>query len=395
MLAKLFKRIIYKLARRKFVRGFDTYCQEKTGRALMYYKTEKFLLGEMFQDFSHPNNWESFEMAKILNELGFVVDILDRTAGSSEVERIKDEYDIFIGIGAGNSGKQYSSIAKRLPSAIKVLYALGPEPELGNKTIIDRYNYFFKRHPDIHVEMRRLYYKININEVVGNSDFIFINGGEFTKNSYSKFNKDIFRVFSSSHPGLDSKPEEVHLKKQNKFLFFGGGGNFTKGLDLAIEAFSQLPNLELYIGAPDSEEEFNKIYLPIVEKSKNIHFLGFIKIGSNLFNKVTSECGYVILPSCSDGCPTSVTTCMRRGLIPVVTYETGLDVGDFGYLIKDIGIDSLAAQVLEISKEPREEFNRRSLKTYAESFQYTRENFSKTFRESVQAIMKRLKNVSK
>jgi hypothetical protein len=45
------KRSIYKLARRKFVRGFDTFCTQKNGRALVYYKTEEFLLRGFLQDF--------------------------------------------------------------------------------------------------------------------------------------------------------------------------------------------------------------------------------------------------------------------------------------------------------------------------------------------------------
>ena len=330
-------------------------------------------------------------MVRIFNKLGYSVDVIDRTANIPNLN-LQDKYDIFLGIGAGDSGQFYSDIAEKIPKAIKILYAMGPEPVLSNELIKKRYDYFNKRHPGLNPEMRRVITRVDIDKAIKYTDAIFINGNDFTKNSYQKFGKEICRVFSSSHPDLAMKIEEPSKRSQNRFLYFGGNGNIVKGLDLVLEVFSGLPNIELYIGAPDYEDEFNKVYKPIIDKSKNIHHLGFVKVGSNLFNQITSECGYVILPSCSEGCATSVTTCMRRGLVPIVTYEDGLDVGSFGHLIKSIEIDTLRKQIIEISQEPKDEFIRRGLETYIESAKYTQENFSKTFEESIIKALKNLNN---
>ncbi len=384
---KIFQKIINKLARRKFVRGFDRFLKEKRGRALMYYKTEEFFLRGAFTDLSHPNNWESYQMACILNELGYVVDIIDRTAEMIHVSKIKDEYDLFIGLGAGDSGKHFIDIAKGLPSAIRILYAMGPEPDLSNQITKKRHDEFLERFPGNEIVYRRLIHNVDIIESIKHTEAIITCCNDWGIEGYRKFGKPVHRVWLSSYDGLRTSKEEIAEKDQKKFLYFGGNGNIMKGLPLAIEAFHNLPELTLYIGAPTSEEDFNKIMAPLLAASPNIHFIGFMDVKGAEYRKISSECGYVILPSSSEGCATSVTTCMRRGLIPIVTLEAGVDVGDFGYMLESIEMNYLLSKFKAISEESRSEFLRRCEITYVESEKYTKENFTKTFREAVQNII--------
>lgn len=384
---KLFKRILYKIARRKFVRGFDRFLQGKRGRALLYYKTEEFFLRGMMSDLSHPNNWESFQMAKILNELGFVVDILDRTAEIDDVKKIKNEYEIFIGLGVGDSGKYFADIAERVPRAVRILYAMGPEPDLSNEITKKRHDEFLERFPGNEIVYRRLIHDIDIDRFMKEAHAIMTCCNDWGIEGYKKFGKQIERVWLSSYPGLQISEEETQEKDQKKFLYFGGNGNIMKGLPLVIEAFSRLPELELYIGAPQTEEDFNAIMKPMLDASPNIHFIGFMDVKGGVFEDISKEAGYVILPSSSEGCATSVTTCMRRGLIPIVTVETGVDVGDFGYMLKSIDMEYLLDTLRSISAADRSEFLRRVRATYEESAKYTQENFTKTFTSAVRKII--------
>lgn len=386
---QLFKKIIYKLARRKFVRGFNKYCTSKRGRVLLYNKTEEYFLLGLFQDFSHSNNWESYEMGKILNRLGFVVDILDRTATMSDVKKIKDQYDLFIGLGVGDSGRYFSEIAKRVPRAIKVLYAMGPEPDLSNIVTKARHDYFRARHPNIKVQDRRLILNVDIKNLYNDVDHIIALGNEFSLGSYRHLGKPIHKLYLSSYPGLSISKEDFIKKDKKKFLYFGGNGNITKGLDLVLEVFAKHPDLELYIGAPKTEEDFNVFADPIVSNSPNIHRLGFIDVTGDIFHNITLECGYVILPSSSEGCATSVTTCMRRGLVPVVTWEAGIEnVENFGYLIKEGTVKGVEDTIDFISKTTREEFLRKTEETYKESFKYTTQSFSRSFEDIIKNIIK-------
>ena len=223
------------------------------GNALIYYKTDPLVFKSLTRDYTHTNYWEIVEMVRIFNKLGYSVDVIDRTANIPNLN-LQDKYDIFLGIGAGDSGQFYSDIAEKIPKAIKILYAMGPEPVLSNELIKKRYDYFNKRHPGLNPEMRRVITRVDIDKAIKYTDAIFINGNDFTKNSYQKFGKEICRVFSSSHPDLAMKIEEPSKRSQNRFLYFGGNGNIVKGLDLVLEVFSGLPNIELYIGAPDYED---------------------------------------------------------------------------------------------------------------------------------------------
>ncbi len=383
MLTKYLKIGLRKIFRRKFIKDFKKFCKTKEGHALVYYKTDYYSLGGTLEDRSHTNEWESYEIACILNKLGFWVDIADRTISLEDVEKLEDKYDLFIGIGAGDSGKYFEDIAKKLKSATRVLYALGPEPNLSNQITTARHDIFRERHPGAEIVVRRLIKEVDIDESMKFVEAIFTCCNDWGIEGYKKFNKDIFRIWLSSYPRLNSSFGEIANKNQKKFLYFGGNGNITKGLDLMIETFAKLPDLELYIGAPKTEKDFNAVMDPILAKSPNIHFIGFMDVKSESFNQIASECGYVILPSSSEGCATSVTTCMRKAMVPVVTIESGVDIGDFGFMIESIDIGPLAERIRGIADENRAKFLERSIGSYVESFKYTQANFTQTFEKSL------------
>lgn len=355
--------------RKKLIKGYTKNCKY----ALLYYKTDAFTNPKLAKDYTHTNYWESVEIANILNRMGYIVDIIDRTATRFNLE---DKYDLFIGIGVGDSGQHYPDIAKQVPSAIKILYALGPEPEQSNYWLESRYISYFFRHSDVnYMKMRRIINNVDIDEVMKHTDVILTNANEYIQQTYSYFGKPTHRVWLSTHPDLTM----AYPKDQKSFLYFGGNGNISKGLDLAIEAITGT-DLQLYICSP-FEKEYNPKLPP------NIHWIGFTKVGSKEFNELTEKCGYVILPSCSEGCATSVTTCMRRGLVPIVTKETGVDVGNFGYLIDTCIIDEIRKQLVEISNTHPWEFARRSLDSFKESEKYTQDNFIRTFNEALCKIL--------
>ena len=383
------KKIVYKLARRKFVSGFDKFCKEKKGRALLYFKTEEFVLHGFLSDFSHVNSRESYEISKVLNSFGFVVDIIDRTATLPDIQKyVRDEYDFFIGLGVGDSGRYFADIGEITQKAIRVLYAMGPEPDLSNKITKARHNYFRLRHPNIPIMDRRIITAVDTKRLYSSIDAIITVGNDFSYGSYLGFGKPVEKIFLTTYPGLHFDESEASRKSPKKFLYFGGNGNIVKGLDLVIEVFAKQPDLELYIGAAPNEEDFNAFARPIINQSKNIHWLGFVDVSGKLFEKVTRECGYVILPSASEGCATSVTTCMRRGLVPVVTAEAGVELGDFGYLIPEGNLESVEKTVNLAASSSTEELKKRSIATYRDSIKYTDDNFQKTFRTAIERILK-------
>lgn len=68
------------------------------------------------------------------------------------------------------------------------------------------------------------------------------------------------------------RPDDRETVNRNSFLFSGSLGKYT-GIELALEAFAELPGIQLYVsGRGDSE---NKV-IQFSEKYPNIRFLGFL-----------------------------------------------------------------------------------------------------------------------
>lgn len=370
--------------------NYHKYCNKKIGHVLLYYKFDPLLDKSLADSYTHTNNWQILEIVKILNQMGFYVDIVDRSVDIKKF-RPEDRYDIFIGVGSGNSGRYYPEIASQLPGAIKIFYATGTNPELSKKYMLNRYDLFSKRNNGKKLTLRRIADKVNMYLAMEYTDVIFSIGNQTTMDTYKQYNKPTFRIFTSTSPKIEADMIQLKRRDKKKFLYFGGNGALVKGLDVLIEAFSQLEDLELYICCPLDEADFFEYYSSLISKSKNIHLIGFVKVAGKEFNEITSKCGFVILPSAAEGTATSVTTCMRRGLIPVVTRECGLDIEDFGFLIEDIDIDALRRQILSISEIDDKDFVERSVKTYLNSFNYTQANFSFSFRKAFLAAIEKFK----
>ena len=251
---------------------------------MLYYKTEPLTIQSLSDKYTHTNNWEILEIIKILNELGYLVDILDRDIDINDLDKIENKYDIFIGLGAGDSGKYFGDIGEKLGKAIKIFYACGPEPEESNRLIVKRYKYFYQRNPEKNLKLRRIIGKVSVIKALKNTDIIFCIGNDFSINTYKKFEKPIFRINPSTSPKISTSINDLTKKNPKKFLYFGGNGNVVKGLDILIEVFKDLPELELFVCAPN-EDDFDEFYKETLNNSKNIHSIGFILVAEKKFNK--------------------------------------------------------------------------------------------------------------
>jgi len=384
------RRVVYFFQRKwkslccnNIIYGYDEFVNVKTGEALLYYKIFPFLNKRDSINYTyHSNNWQILEIAKQLNYLGLSVDIIDR---DSDIDRLNlsDKYKIFIGLAVGNSGKHFASIASMVPSAKKVIYAAGPEPTLSNKLIKERYLNLYKR-KNVTLMPRRVIDKVDFSQCISNADAIFCVGNSFAINSFAQFNIPVHQIYPSTRP--ESRPISNQRKSSKNFTYFGGNGAIVKGLDLLVEVFSENPDLNLYICSP-YEQEFFDIYGEIIKRSNNIHWEGFVHVGSEQFNRISSICSFVILPSCSEGIATSVAACMRRGMIPIVTPESGIDIEDFGLSITSISVDDIENLVRTASLFDTGEIFSRSRATAMASLKYTQASFTLSIISALSQIL--------
>lgn len=358
-------------------------------RALLYYKTEPYFNKVNLNNFTHTNLWEINEMVRILNKLGYVVDLVDRSANDFIPE---DKYDLFIGLGAGNSGKHFAKYGKALPSAIKVLYAAGPEPNISNVLIRARYDKFRER-TGIDAPPMRMITEIDFSSFIQLTDAIFCisEPNNFSYASYEKFGKPISSILPGVSPNIRFSPEWFSSRKANRFLCFAGNGFISKGVDILVEAFLEMPKLELYICGPDSEAAFFKAYNGKIRKATNIHFEGFVKVGGAKFHELAAKCSYTILNSAKEGLATSVATCIRAGLVPIVNPEAGISTGDHGFEIDNLPdeIESTMRIAQIASQTKNDEYRWRVYSTLMASLNYTQESFSRTFSEAVIGLIRK------
>ncbi len=381
-LATIYNHLLLAAAKKTVICNIHRSGHFRRGHALLYYKTDSLTPG-YWQQYQHTNNWEITEEVRILNKLGFWVDAIDRGAATNWLPA--DKYQLFIGIGIDGSGHHYLRLAQHVPSALKVLYAASSNPDQRNAFINQRYAEF-QRRTGCTLPLFRTVEEVDTTQTAQITDQIICVGNHVTNATFSSYHRPIHKIYLSTSPKLYLDKAAYTHKQATNFLFFAGAGNILKGLDLLLETFAQLPNLNLYV-CTTIEKDFLHHYQKLIDHSPNIHIENFIRINSPRFNHLTSVCAYVILPSSTEGCATSVTSCMRRGLIPVVTRQSGIDVEPYGFYIDDISIPGLSALVSRLSVTPVSSLRDHVISAFQASFQYTQQSFSHSFTQALVNIL--------
>lgn len=171
---------------------------------------------------------------------------------------------------------------------------------------------------------------------------------------------------------------------KDRFVWFGSSGAILKGLDILLDVFSSMPEATLYICGLYGSDRW---LLDGYEQCSNIVDCGFVDVASDRYLELLAKASWVILPSASEGMATSVLTCMRHGLIPIVTDAAGVDVGDLGIRLKDYKVDYIRSVIEQARTLTDKEIEERRQKTYDVANRlYSIERFAEDFRR----IMKRV-----
>ena len=153
---------------------------------------------------------------------------------------------------------------------------------------------------------------------------------EFTKKKLLEINhkKEIIRE-DSVYVKPNFTYENTIAKRQGGYFLFIGRIEQIKGIDILIEAFSQLPDKKLLIAGTGSE--FKK-YKALADKAENIEFLGFLE--REKLNNIISGAKAVIVTSQWYETFGMIIAEAFASHIPVITG----DIGNIGALVED-GVD--------------------------------------------------------
>jgi len=387
---QILKDIVLKLGieiKRHYPKGFESKVVSlkpnnvsSKGNVLLSYVIEPFLLkaGEPISN-AHTHDWESVQIAKTFLDIGYSVDVIDYRNGDFIP---KKEYAIFIA-----ARTNLERIARLLnEDCVKIVHLDTAHWLFNNQASYSR-SLALQQRRGVTVPMGQRI--VEPNFAIEYADYAIMLGNQFTFKTYSYAQKPIYCVPISTCAVCSWSEDKDFESCRKNFLWFGSGGLVHKGLDLILDIFAEMPEYHLTICGPiEKEEGFIRAYYKELYQTPNIHTIGWVNVESSEFIGITKNCIGLIYPSCSEGQCGAVVTCLHAGLIPIVSYESGVDVNDFGVILKDCSIDEIKNTIQNVSKLPAEELKRMARKAWEFArANHTRERFAEEFKKTILSIM--------
>lgn len=349
------------------------------GNVLLSYRLEPFVTepGEPFLS-SHTNYWRSLQMARTFLELGYCVDVIDYR---NMTFLPKKEYAFFIDVR--HNLERLSGTLNR--DCVKIMYIDTAHTLFHNAAEAKRLLELQQRKG---VTLRPGRFAVP-NLAIEHADVAFTHGNNFTVSTFSYAGKPIYQIAQTpycTYPWPEDKNYELNRKN---YLWFGSHSFVHKGLDLVLDAFADIPDYNLYICGPvQKEKEFEGAYYRELYETSNIHTLGWADVNSSEFLEIANKCVALIYPSCSEGGAGSVITCMHAGIIPIVSYEAGVDVTDaFGMILRSCSVETIRETIKMVSNLPAEKLRQMSRKAWEFAREHhTREKFADQYKRAILRI---------
>jgi glycosyltransferase involved in cell wall biosynthesis len=343
---KLLQKIKNKINKRFF--GLDE-IYENVNKS--YYEKNSLLLyiTEPFKNYRlshiHQNQWQARELARIIGEFGFNVDVIHYSAKHPP---IKKTYDLVVDINPHPENINSEWLSHEVK---KIAYITGGNPEFSNQAEQRRLDDLFARR-GVRLQPRRSTPHFNRCYLESFDGVLFI-GNEYNLTTYSGFTFQ--KVFHIKNTGYDFLLDrEIPAKSAHDFLYIASAGQVHKGLDLLLEVFADLPGLRLFVCSSFADEQdFCAAFEKELFHTPTIVPVGFVNIASSRFQEILDSCSYVVMPSCSEASCGSVLTAMSGGLIPIVSRECGF-ADDEVHHLEDCSIESIRRLIIEFSKKTPE-----------------------------------------
>jgi glycosyltransferase involved in cell wall biosynthesis len=185
--------------------------------------------------------------------------------------------------------------------------------------------------------------------------------------TYAYAGKPMFEIPVPSRVDFASPADKDFSSARNRFIWLGSSGLVHKGLDVALEAFAEMPECHLSVCGPldaASERRFVDLYRSELYELPNVSAVGWVNVREPAFQALVAGSVGLIYPSCAEGQSGAVVTCLRAGLIPIVSHESGVDVGDFGFELRDCSVEEIKRRVTAVSQLPEDALSGMSMRAW-------------------------------
>lgn len=363
--------------------GFDKFCTTNShARALVSFLPSelRIALDKDIHRLRFNPTGVVLEIARSLNELGFVVDMVDYRDITFVPEK---KYDLFI----GHANLNFEQIATHLDSTTrKVYYSSGCQLKEFFHQSQERYERYYKKHSVSAKAGAFTRHPFDDTYDSINSDLV-VCLGKMTAESYTRLAKKVIPINNASYYNntynIDDKDFELG---RNSFMYFGGTGNIQKGLDLLIEAFSQTPTLQLFIFSPLEPELVEGLSKEL--SRDNIHYVYHYRFSPQKLSRLIASVNYTLYTGFNSGQSTALIGSLSNGLIPVANRESDLEFDDNGYLIPSNSVEGIIESITSISKRSEEWYRQAAIKTIDNfKLRHTPEAFRYSFKEAIASII--------
>ncbi len=352
---------------------------QSRGEVLFSYIIDGFLLPDdaAIPD-THTNIWASLQMARTFQELRYSVDVISYHNKTFVPKR---PYKIFVDVR-----RNLERLAPLLGSdCLKIMHVDTTHVLFHNAAEAARLLDLQRRRG---VTLRPIRTEVP-NLGIENADCATTTGNSFTIETFRYAGKPFYRVPIPAAVTCPWEENKDFSHVRNTFLWFSSGGLVHKGLDLALEAFAEMPELRLLVCCPiDREPQFARAFRKELYETSNITTIGWVGVNTPRFREVTDQCVGMVYTSCSEGGGACAVTGMHAGMIPVVNRETSIDPYDFGFLMREASVAEIKRTVRMVTSLPAGELRERSRNAweYARST-HTRENFAREYKRVITEIL--------
>ena len=267
---------------------------------------------------THAMYWEAAEMVRVLVESGYVVDFIDCFKPTPAIDW--EKYSLVI------DERNNLIQAPKTKGQVTAYYCTGLPWSFHNASELKRIEAFHQRN-HIWLDQRRFIYP-NFSDKVADYFFYFANP---EWNELFSGNAQPQEITTTVTFVPESIPE---MKNRREFMWIGSNGAIHKGLDLAVEAFRDLPGIRFHIfGSIEDDSLFFKWLKREMELNTNIIFHGTAQFSDPAFLEIAHRCVGHIFPSCSEGGPGSVAQTSYFGMVPIVTRTANARSAALGHCI--------------------------------------------------------------
>jgi hypothetical protein len=278
--------------------------------------------GDLAAKFSHHTAWwESLEIVRQFVQRGYIIDLVSDQLGWI-VDNV-GKYDVII-----DERENLARWREVNRHARMMFYGTRAHWLIWNQQELKRLEWLRDR-TGCEVAPER---QAPVDLGSGAADVITSFGNDAINATFGEHSNKIIKLcISATRAGVPLKQKKWAAAKR-RFLWFGSIGWVHKGLDITLEAFFRMPDLELVVCGfhPDFDVRtwppaMHKCYGERMRLAGNIRLRGYVDPLSEEALSLANSCAALVYPTACEGCSGAAVQCLHFGLIPVVTDFCGLD----------------------------------------------------------------------